>query len=59
MRELASHIGPRDAARGLPIVLLVTHVRGAERPAAIDDRDVVAFQHRLAQMVGQHAKKMN
>jgi hypothetical protein len=31
---------------------LVAHVRGTERPAAIDDRDVVALQLRLAQVVG-------
>ena len=34
---------------------LVAHVRGAERPAPIDDSDVVALQLRLAQMVGQDA----
>jgi predicted Zn-dependent peptidase len=38
---------------------LVPHVRGAERPATIDDRDVVALQLRLAQMVGQDAQEMD
>jgi hypothetical protein len=34
---------------------LIAHVRSAERPAPIDDRDVVALQLRLAQMIGQNA----
>jgi hypothetical protein len=55
MRELPRDIGPRDASRGLPVMRLVAHVRGAERPATLDDRDVVALQPRLAQMVGQDA----
>ena len=37
---------------------LIAYVRGAERPAAIDDGDVVALQLRVAQMLGQHAQEM-
>jgi hypothetical protein len=36
-------------------VLLIAHVRSAERPTAIDDRDVVALELWFAQMIGQDA----
>jgi len=40
-------------------MLLFAHVRGAERPATLDDRDVIAFQLRVAQVVRQHAEEID
>jgi len=36
-------------------MLFGPHVHGAKRPAAIDDRDVIALELRLAQVLGQYA----
>jgi len=43
----------------MPVVRFLAHVRRAERPPAIDDRDVVALELRVPQMVGQHAQEVN
>ena len=40
-------------------MLLGPDVHGAKRPAAIDDRDVIALELRLAQVLGQDAEEVD